>query len=53
MLHVKYWTICVAVVLGLTAAASAETDGRFSGNPAVKMLSRRPQHGIDRFVLLH
>lgn len=39
MLHAKYWTICVAVVLGLTAAANAQSEGRFSADPAVRMLA--------------
>jgi Protein of unknown function (DUF1353) len=38
MLHAKYWTICGAVVYGLAMAASAQPVGRFSGEPAVKML---------------
>ncbi len=50
MLHAKYWTICAVVILGLTTAANAQADGRFSGDPAVKMLpDGRNMQLIDAF----
>ena len=50
MLHAKCWTICAVVILGLTTAANAQVDGRFSGDPAVKMLGDgRNMQLIDAF----
>jgi Protein of unknown function (DUF1353) len=50
MLHGKYWTICAAVIWGLTMPAHAQTDGRFSGDPAVKMLEDgRNMQLVDTF----
>jgi hypothetical protein len=38
MLHGKYGAICLAVVLGLTTAASAQTLGEYKGEAVLSML---------------
>ena len=53
MLHAKYWTVCVAVLYGLAMAASAQPAGRFTGEPAVKMLpDGRNMQLIDTFAYI-